>query len=54
VVFVTGGAFTAAAAAFLESLPNTCVAKPFEPEEIRAAVRRVLAASAERGREGPA
>jgi signal transduction histidine kinase/CheY-like chemotaxis protein len=42
-VFVTGAAFTDAASAFLRAVPNACIAKPFEPEDVRAAVRRVLA-----------
>jgi CheY-like chemotaxis protein len=42
IVFVTGGTFTAAASTFLETVPNARIAKPFEPEEVRAAVRRVL------------
>jgi PAS domain S-box-containing protein len=46
VVFVTGGAFTDAASAFLESVPNPCITKPFKAEEVRAAVRLVLASPA--------
>jgi CheY-like chemotaxis protein len=38
IVFVTGGATTPEAAAFLEATPNTCVAKPFSQHELRAAV----------------
>jgi PAS domain S-box-containing protein len=45
VVFVTGGTFTEAATAFLETVPNPCVAKPFDPEDLRAAVRRVVVAA---------
>jgi two-component system, cell cycle sensor histidine kinase and response regulator CckA len=48
IVFVTGGAFTDAANAFLERIPNPRIAKPFEPEELRAAIRRVLASRAGR------
>ncbi len=40
-VFMTGGAFTAAARAFLESIPNACVEKPFTPTELRAALAAV-------------
>ncbi len=37
-VFVSGGAFTAAAAAFLERVPNERLEKPFDPKAIRAIV----------------
>ncbi len=39
VVFFTGGAFTARATAFLESVPNTCLDKPAEMEKIRGLLR---------------
>jgi signal transduction histidine kinase/ActR/RegA family two-component response regulator len=35
VIFMTGGAFTARARAFLESVPNKTLAKPFDPDELR-------------------
>jgi signal transduction histidine kinase/CheY-like chemotaxis protein len=43
VVFLTGGAFTPAARAFLEREPVLCVEKPFELEAIRAVLARKLA-----------
>ena len=42
IVFVTGGTFTEAAQAFLEAISNPRLAKPFEVEDVRAAVRRAL------------
>ena len=42
VVFITGGAFTGSAAAFLDSLPNRQVAKPFDWRALRALVQEVL------------
>src|SRR5262249_13439609 len=36
IVFVTGGAFTANARAFLEAVPNQRIEKPFESHELRA------------------
>jgi two-component system cell cycle sensor histidine kinase/response regulator CckA len=42
VVFLTGGAFTPESAAFLESLSNPVVAKPFDPDELRGAIEGVL------------
>jgi two-component system cell cycle sensor histidine kinase/response regulator CckA len=48
VVFVSGGAFTPAAAEFLERVPNPCVRKPFEAEQLRGLVRRILDASKRR------
>ena len=41
-VFVTGGTFTEDARAFLEAIPNPRLSKPFEVEDVRAAVRRAL------------
>jgi len=35
VVFLTGGAFTAAANDFLASVPNQVVEKPFDPKSLR-------------------
>jgi FixJ family two-component response regulator len=40
-IFVTGGAFTAGAAEFLERITSPCLEKPFEPEALRAAVEQV-------------
>ncbi len=37
-VFMTGGAFTPRAREFLATLPNPCLDKPFEPEDLRRAV----------------
>jgi CheY-like chemotaxis protein len=42
-LFITGGAFTDAAARFLAE-GRACVEKPFEPEALRAAIERVAAA----------
>jgi PAS domain S-box-containing protein len=41
IVFVTGGAFTASARAFLERVPNPRLEKPFAPKAMRALVERV-------------
>jgi CheY-like chemotaxis protein len=35
IVFVTGGAFTAAARAFLDSVPNRRIEKPFSRDRVR-------------------
>jgi CheY-like chemotaxis protein len=43
VVFVTGGAFTAAARAFLEGVDNPRLEKPFSPADVRTAVSGRLA-----------
>jgi len=44
VVFITGGAFTPEARAFLESLPpGRCIFKPLAAEQLRALVREQLA-----------
>ena len=40
-VFLTGGAFTVAAAAFLERVPNLRVEKPFRVADLRALVERL-------------
>jgi PAS domain S-box-containing protein len=40
-VFMTGGAFTPAANAFLHRVPNTRIEKPFEPSAVRALVERL-------------
>lgn len=41
IVFMSGGAFTAAASAFLESVDNVKVQKPFSPKTIRAVLQTV-------------
>ena len=38
VIFLTGGAFTAAARAFLDSVPNQRIEKPFDPHHVRALI----------------
>ncbi len=38
IIFLTGGAFTPRARAFLEEVDNECMEKPFEPAGLRAAV----------------
>jgi DNA-binding response OmpR family regulator len=45
-VFMTGGAFTPDACAFLDRVPNPRVGKPFDPAEIAAALRAVCDVSA--------
>jgi PAS domain S-box-containing protein len=45
-VFLTGGAFTAAARDFLERVPNLRLEKPFDPQELRDLVARALSAAA--------
>ncbi len=42
-VFLTGGAFTAAAREFLEAVPNLRLEKPFDPQALRDLVSRALA-----------
>ena len=42
-VFITGGAFTPAARAFLNQVPNPRLDKPFSSDRLRAAVRDVMA-----------
>jgi PAS domain S-box-containing protein len=42
-VFVTGGAFTDEARAFLDAVPNLRLSKPVSADELRAAVREVVA-----------
>jgi CheY-like chemotaxis protein len=44
IVFVTGGAFTPSAQAFLDSVTNPCVDKPFTVSGLKAAVASVAAA----------
>lgn len=43
VVFMTGGAFTAEAEAFLARAPDRHIAKPFDPGALRALVARLVA-----------
>jgi PAS domain S-box-containing protein len=43
-VFLSGGAFTDAAREFLRRVPNPQLDKPFDPEELRAIVSRLLVA----------
>lgn len=45
VVFVTGGAVTSQAAAFLDSIPNAKLEKPFKAARLCAMVRQALAAN---------
>jgi CheY-like chemotaxis protein len=42
VIFMTGGAFTDAAASFLARVPNRRLEKPFVPVDVRAAVQEAL------------
>jgi len=42
VVFVTGGAFTPAATAFLDQVGNERIEKPFTPKAVREMVQRFL------------
>jgi FixJ family two-component response regulator len=42
-VFITGGAFTPAARAFLDEVSNERIEKPFEVQNVRAVVRRFQA-----------
>jgi PAS domain S-box-containing protein len=42
-VFLSGGAFTEAAREFLRRVPNPQVEKPFDPQELRALVARLIA-----------
>jgi signal transduction histidine kinase/ActR/RegA family two-component response regulator len=46
VMFLTGGAFTKETAAFLESVPNTQLEKPFDAKNLRALVDRHIASRA--------
>ncbi len=49
-VFLTGGAFTPSARDFLARVPNARIEKPFEPDQLRALVARVLAEQPARAR----
>ena len=40
VIFMTGGAFTSRAQAFLEAHPRRCIEKPFTPDELRLFIQR--------------
>jgi len=42
IVFLTGGAFTSSASAFLDATPNPLVEKPFETQQLRAVVRGLV------------
>jgi DNA-binding NtrC family response regulator len=42
VVFVSGGAFTPAAKAFLDRVANERIGKPFDPQYVRAIVQRYI------------
>jgi CheY-like chemotaxis protein len=41
-LFMTGGAFTAASRRFLDSIPNRCVDKPFDGDELLSAIGEVI------------
>jgi CheY-like chemotaxis protein len=42
VVFMTGGAFTGAAHAFLDRVSNECLEKPFSESTVRAVIERFV------------
>jgi CheY-like chemotaxis protein len=42
IVFITGGAFTPSARAFLDTIPNQRLEKPFEAQNLRALVRGLV------------
>jgi CheY-like chemotaxis protein len=46
-VFLTGGAFTPSARAFLESVPNRRLEKPFDPKVVSDLVAEMVAAGAD-------
>jgi CheY-like chemotaxis protein len=46
VVFLTGGAFTPAAREFMKTVPNRCLAKPFDMDALADTLRRVGGAHA--------
>jgi len=53
IVFMTGGAYTPQAARFIASVPNPTIDKPFDIDELMAAVEQLLGPAApppERGR----
>ena len=41
-IFITGGAFTARARKFLDSVPNKCLEKPLNEQTLRAAVNDLV------------
>ena len=43
VIFISGGVFTPTTQAFLAALSNTKLTKPFEPQDLHAAVARAMA-----------
>jgi CheY-like chemotaxis protein len=45
IVFLSGGAITTAVDEFLDSVPNTCIAKPVDVGTLRETVRQLLIAS---------
>jgi two-component system, cell cycle sensor histidine kinase and response regulator CckA len=45
-IFMTGGAFTAGAQRFLNEVPNLKLTKPFSPDDLRRAVKRVAEGNA--------
>ena len=53
-IFITGGAFTPGAEAFLRAMPNPALEKPFDLALVRAAVARVMGEPAAPGSPGPA
>jgi CheY-like chemotaxis protein len=50
IVFVTGGAFTPAARAFVAQVPNTFLEKPFDKTALDAVLASYLGAATERSR----
>ncbi len=42
VIFMTGGAFTSLARAFLDQIPNLRIDKPFDPQQLRNLVNERL------------
>jgi CheY-like chemotaxis protein len=53
IVFVTGGAFTPAARAFVARVPNTFLEKPFNHEALDAILATYLGQATERSRSSP-
>jgi len=51
-IFITGGAFTPGAEAFLRTMPNPALEKPFDLALVRAAVARVMGEAAAPGAPG--
>jgi CheY-like chemotaxis protein len=51
IIFITGGAFSAEADAFLESVPNQVIEKPFDPRNLRATIRAYVQLSKSAGPE---